>query len=136
METIKFYIWRIGKDMCRITSGNVLTEVRKLTDGACICDMGCLMDELTRITKEVKRQFNAKAIFEFAEAEDSPIVHRTFNIGFTTENGPDETQFDIHGEEQTRLHETLFELFYAFVRENNFELKSVDYIEEVDREED
>lgn len=60
--------------------------------------------------------------------EDEPEA-RSFNIGFTSQDGEDETQFDIHKGES--VYSTLFELFLAFLAENKLELKSLDYIEEV-----
>lgn len=58
---------------------------------------------------------------------------QTFNIGFsTTEREDDETQFDVQHDEGP---DALLELFSDFIAENNYTVKSVNYIDEVPPEE-
>lgn len=49
----------------------------------------------------------------------------TYNIGFThTDGHEDETQFDIERTEE------LLPLFFDFIKENNYTIKSINYVEE------
>lgn len=52
MDKIKFDVWRITDDMCRITAHDIRTDIRKLSDGAVICDITTLLDEMTSIIEK------------------------------------------------------------------------------------
>lgn len=66
MNTIKFTIWRISNDICRITSSHGLTAIRKLSDGACISTLDGLLDEMSRIKREAKAM-GYNVMFEIEE---------------------------------------------------------------------
>lgn len=53
MERVIFDIWIIDTNMCRIVAHDIRTEIRKLSDGGCICDIATLFDEMDRIKDEM-----------------------------------------------------------------------------------
>lgn len=54
MEKIIFTIHHCNDDMCRIVAKNIKTDIRKLSDEACICDMDGLLDEMERIKADAE----------------------------------------------------------------------------------
>lgn len=62
METIKFGIININNDMCRIETSDCRSIYRKISDGACICSIEILLEEMQYITNEIEKLGN-KAIF-------------------------------------------------------------------------
>ena len=66
-NTITFTIWKLSNNMCRITANSCLSEVRAIADGGCICSFDVMLGEMSRIDREVKERFGAKAAFDFCE---------------------------------------------------------------------
>lgn len=65
METIKFIIWN-HNTYCRIDTSDIRTDIRKLSDGACICSFDCLLAEMSRIKRETKAM-GYNVVFEIEE---------------------------------------------------------------------
>lgn len=61
METIKFRIIKYN-DMCRIEANDIRGTYRTIAPRGCICSLDIMLEEMERITKEVK-QFGNNAIF-------------------------------------------------------------------------
>ena len=68
METIKYNIFNIGTDMCRIETSDCRSIYRKISDGACICSLSIMLLEMERITKEVEALGN-EVIFRFINTD-------------------------------------------------------------------
>ena len=65
METITFTIFICGNNMCRIETTDCRSIYRKIADGACICSLEIMIEEMKHISKEVENLGN-KAIFVIA----------------------------------------------------------------------
>ena len=52
MEKLTFDIFKLDDSMCIIHARNVRTDIRKLANGGCICDIETLLDEMERIKDE------------------------------------------------------------------------------------
>lgn len=63
MERVIFDIWVIDTDMCRIVANSCNSEIRKLSDGGCICDITTLFDEMDRIKDEMS-MLGYNAVFD------------------------------------------------------------------------
>lgn len=64
METIKFRIIKVSNNMCRIEANDCRTIYRKIADGACICSLDVMLEEMEHITNEVRKLGN-NALFIF-----------------------------------------------------------------------
>lgn len=64
METIKFRIIKVSNDMCRIEANDCRSIYRNIADGACICSLDVMLEEMEHITKKVENLGN-NAIFIF-----------------------------------------------------------------------
>ena len=54
-EKVMFTVWNHG-DLCRIEANDYRTEIRKISDGACILSLDVLLAELNRIDKEMEKR--------------------------------------------------------------------------------
>ena len=68
-EKISFTIWNNRGGWFRITANDCRTEIRKLSDGACICDAEMLAEELNRLNKELAKR-NAYPVYNVASWDD------------------------------------------------------------------
>lgn len=64
METIKFYIIRVGTNACRIQAHDIRTIYREISDGSCICSMDILLTEMESIKRNVKEKYGNEVVFE------------------------------------------------------------------------
>ncbi len=60
METIKCRIIKIDDNMCRIT----ISDCRSISEGACICSMDVMLDQIEHITNEIKK-LGGRAVFVY-----------------------------------------------------------------------
>lgn len=61
-EKIKFRIIKVSEDMCRIEPCDIRKIYRDITDGACICSLNIMLEEMEHISNEVEKAGN-KVIF-------------------------------------------------------------------------
>lgn len=62
MEKIKFRIIKISDNMCRIEADDIRKIYRDIANGACICSLNIMLEEMEHISNEVARIGN-KVIF-------------------------------------------------------------------------
>lgn len=53
MEQITFVILKVADDMYRIEARDIRKNIRQVSDGGCICDLGTLLYEMSRIKHEI-----------------------------------------------------------------------------------
>jgi len=63
MQDLKFDIHIISSDMCRITTRDCRTELKKISDGACICSIEIMLGVMKDIEKKA-REKGYNAVFE------------------------------------------------------------------------
>lgn len=64
METIKFTILRLTSDMCMIKTSDCREVYRNIASSGCICDLEVMLDEMERITAQVRKMGN-ETVFVF-----------------------------------------------------------------------
>lgn len=64
METIKCRIIKVDDNMCRITINDCRSIYRNISEGACICSMDVMLDQIEHITNEIKK-LGGRAVFVY-----------------------------------------------------------------------
>lgn len=64
METIKCRIIKVDDNMCRITISDCRSIYRNISEGACICSMDVMLDQIEHITNEIKK-LGGRAVFVY-----------------------------------------------------------------------
>ena len=62
IETIKCRIIKVDDNMCRITINDCRSIYRNISEGACICSMDVMLDQIEHITNEIKK-LGGRAVF-------------------------------------------------------------------------
>lgn len=64
MELITYNIIRLSPDMCRIVSNDIRQEFKAIADGGCISSLEIMLEEMERITQEVREKHGKEVIFK------------------------------------------------------------------------
>jgi hypothetical protein len=64
MFPLKCRIIKVNDNMCRITISDCRSIYRNISEGACICSMDVMLDQIEHITNEIKK-LGGRAVFVY-----------------------------------------------------------------------